>query len=848
MGPRAQLRAGGAAARESEAAMTEQREQRVREPARSVRWPRFVDQAVKEPALARFVPFSSLVSPHDVLTRTGDWMRIWRLGGIAFECADEQWVSERHEAKASLLRNLGGGQFALWEHRIRRRFRDELSAPPGGFSLTLDRAYKVRLAEKPFMSTELYLSVLYRPFQGLAKFRKVARSAEDVRRAHREARTVMEERTALVERTLREFEPELLGSCVRNGVEYSEVAEFLFFLVNGFWRPVRPPRGPLYRILPAARPFFGGDKLELRGGPERRFAALVDIKEYATEVEPGTFDPLLYEASEFVETMSYSMLPRRQAINALKTQRNQLVTSQDVVATQIEAMDQALNDVGDGAINMGEYHYSLMVFGESPEQAGKRAAQAMGAMAEQSAIEMVAVDLVADAAWIAQWPGNWRWRPREAKISSRAYAALAANHNFARGKRDRNPWGEAVAILRTPSGQPFYFNFHVSGDKSDDFDKKNAGNTMLIGTTGVGKTTTELFLVTLTQKFDPPPRLVVFDVDRGSEIAVRAMGGRYFALETGRPTGFNPLQRDMSRGRMPFLESWIQKLIESPVMPLKPSDERAISEALAAVAAMPPHLRRLTTVRQNLPNSGDNSLYERLGRWCRGGALGWVFDEADDRMGEVSKLHMVGFDYTDFLKIREIRTPMMMCLMDLMETMVDGRRLIYVISEFWKALDDPYFAGFARDKQKTIRKQSGLGIFDTQSPSDILDTENGRTLVEQSVTKICLPNPGAKEDEYVDGFGLSKAEYEIVKTLPVTARRFLVKQGHRSAVCELDLSGMDDAITILSGSTENVALLDEVRAQVGDDVSQWLPLFLKMVRERSSDRRSRVGSRAVIPA
>ena len=67
---------------------------------------------------------------------------------------------------------------------------------------------------------------------------------------------------------------------------------------------------------------------------------------------------------------------------------------------------------------------------------------------------MSPVDLVADAAWFAQMPGNWQWRPRDAKLSSRAFAALASGHNFARGKRNGNPWGEALALLRTPSGQP----------------------------------------------------------------------------------------------------------------------------------------------------------------------------------------------------------------------------------------------------------------------------------------------------------------------------------------------------------------------------------------------------------
>jgi type IV secretion system protein VirB4 len=66
--------------------------------------PRHWAQVQAENPLARFVPFSSLVSPHDVITRGGDYLRVWRLDGVAFECADEHQIAERHEALCSLLR------------------------------------------------------------------------------------------------------------------------------------------------------------------------------------------------------------------------------------------------------------------------------------------------------------------------------------------------------------------------------------------------------------------------------------------------------------------------------------------------------------------------------------------------------------------------------------------------------------------------------------------------------------------------------------------------------------------------------------------------------------------------
>lgn len=800
--------------------------------------PRYWKQAAAENPLARFVPFSSLVGANDVITRGGDYLRVWSLDGVPFECADEHQITERHEALCSLLRNLAGGQWAVWMHRLHRVVHDELRHPAGpGFARDLSVAYQARLGRHRMMSNELYLTLVYRPNVSRVSraLQSRQRSREAIAAAQAEALRVMEERSALVVRVLRGFGPELLGVREDRGRRYSEVAEFLGYLVNGCWRPIPMAAGPLYRTLPTARLSFGGDKLEVRQGDQRRYAALVDIKEYADAVEPGILNALLYEPSEFIETQSFSILPRREAMRALELQRDQLIASDDVVASQVAEMDAALNELGDGQFCMGEYHHSLVVFGEDVADAGRRAAQAIGAVGESSSLQMSAVDLVADAAWFAQMPGNWQWRPRDAKLSSRAFAALAAGHNFARGKRDGNPWGEALALMRTPSGQPFYLNLHASPEGEDSADKKLPGNTLIIGSTGVGKTTMEMFLLTLTRKWDPAPRLVLFDLDRGCEIAMRALGGRYLALEAGKPTGCNPLQREPTPARLQFWEQLIRTCIETPALPLLPADERAIADAIKAVAMMPPTLRRFSTVRQNLPKAGENSLYERLGRWCQGGALGWVFDMADDRLGELRDAQVIGFDTTEFMNLPEVRTPVMLYLLQVMEELVTGERLIYVISEFWKALDHPIFSDFAKQKQKTIRKQNGLGIFDTQSPSDVLRHPIGRTMVEQSVTKIFLANPEAVREEYVEGFGLSEAEYDIVRSLGAQGgRRFLVKQGHAGAICEFDLSGLDDFVIVLSATTDNVALLDDLRDRYGNEPFQWLPVLLREVQDRRS--------------
>ncbi|EKY29715.1 type IV secretion/conjugal transfer ATPase, VirB4 family [Brevundimonas diminuta 470-4] len=151
-----------------------------------------------------------------------------------------------------------------------------------------------------------------------------------------------------------------------------------------------------------------------------------------------------------------------------------------------------------------------------------------------------------------------------------------------------------------------------------------------------------------------------------------------------------------------------------------------------------------------------------------------------------------------------------------------GRRLVLDIDEFWKVLGDAAFTDLAQDGLKTWRKQNALMVFGTQSPADALRSPIAHTILEQCATKIFLPNAHGQARDYVEGFGLSEEEFRLIRDeLTPESHRFLVKQGHDSVVVELDLKGLDDALAVLSGRSETVALLDRLRAETGDDYADW---------------------------
>ena len=58
------------------------------------------------------------------------------------------------------------------------------------------------------------------------------------------------------------------------------------------------------------------------------------------------------------------------------------------------------------------------------------------------------------------------------------------------------------------------------------------------------------------------------------------------------------------------------------------------------------------------------------------------------------------------------------------------------------------------------------------------------------ITRCSFPNLEAQRAEYVDGFGLSEREFELIgRELTPGSRRFLVRQGMQGVVCELNLQG-----------------------------------------------------------
>jgi type IV secretion system protein VirB4 len=780
--------------------------------------PRVVER--EQPA-GRHLPFARHVDDHTIETRDGLLMQFIHMRGLLFETADTEEINYRKRLRDAMLQAIGSSRFALYHHVVRRRIEAGLSADhPDPFSRQLDAAWRARLSTRRLYVNDLFLTLIRRPLQG--RIGRIDRLREMIGRsgsepaaeagAAYELHQLDQARDAMLA-ALGSYEPRLLGVYDSPQGPCSEPLEFLSSLYNGEMRPVLLPIQDLGAYLPYRRVSFGQETVELgaAGASPRSFLGLVSIKDYPGQTAPGMLDELLRLPFELVVSQSFGFVERQAALSRMNLALRRMRSAEDEAVSLRADLSTAKDEVAAGRAGFGEHHMTVAVRAETPAGVDEGAAEIQAALADLG-IVAVREEIALEPAFWAQFPGNFKYIARRGLVSTGNFAGFASSHNFPLGRPQGNHWGEAVTLLETTAAGPYYFNFH-QGD---------LGNFTVIGPSGSGKTVVLNFLLAQARKFRP--RIIFFDKDRGAELFIRAIGGRYDLLRPGTPSGLNPLQLDDNAVNRQFLIDWLGLLAGGADI-----DEVArIKDAIDANFEQPPEHRRLRHLAElfrgaHRPHGAD--LWSRLRPWWGDGERAWLFDNERDKTDLAAEA--VGFDMTQILDDPAMRTPAMMYLFHRVEERLDGSAAIIVVDEGWKALDDDVFVRRIKDWEKTIRKRNGIVGFATQSAQDALESRIASAIIEQAATQIFMANPKARESDYVEGFGLTRHELDLVRTLPDNAHCFLIKHGTDSVVARLNLSGEQDLLTILSGRERTVRLLDEIRAETGDDPAEWIPRLLE---------------------
>ncbi|WP_278976652.1 conjugal transfer protein [Oligella urethralis] len=756
-----------------------------------------------------------------------------QLEGVPFESESDEYLQSLFESLALSFASFGkslGDRLSIWTHlQRRRRLFDREYHFDNQFSKEFTDKYINRFRNNKFFKNSFFISFVIK--------------YDDYDDGLKEAQDVLNSAMAI----FNGYDPRVLGVYKNeHGVYFSEVYEFYAELINYERKPIPLSADPANTILGTSNLHFGSNIFEVRANTTAVYGSALSLKSFG-QSKPGAFIGILDLPFEFTLSQSFQFVRNAVMMTKINRQLNNLAGVGDQAHTQHEELLEAQGGLMAGEHMFGNYHFSLIVYGETPKEADNNANMAAARFINTAGFLLTKATNYQPIMYYAQVPGS-QHKPRQTPKSTVNLACAFGMHDYSHGKTTGNPIGDGSALipLVTVSDTIYDFNFHFSNPKEDNVGEKIAGHTLILGATGTGKTTLETTLLTFSLRFNP--YLFVLDLDQGMHIYLKAIGGEYFVLEGGVPTGLNPFQLPDTPYNREFLYKLVGVCGKNENGNVSADEEKIIKQAVDTVFSLDFEYRNFSTLLESIPYStSDNSLRSRLAKWCNteGGRYAWCLDNPRNLFNP-DDFFRVGFDLTDILQDNYPPTePVMMYLFHLRNIMMDrvaeeNGILCTVIEEFWWPLKFEATQELILKALKTDRKLGGWVVLTSQSPEDAINSEIFPAIMQQTPTKVFLPNPDAKYEDSYQLTGMTKKEHQELIKLSLDSRTFLVKQSRQSAFAKLDLYGFQDEMAVLSGTSHNTAILKEVLAEQDfENPDDWYPIFKERVRVAREAKRLR---------
>lgn len=614
-----------------------------------------------------------------------------------------------------------------------------------------------------------------------------------------------------------------------------EPAEFLSLLLNNSTNRVPLGSSKVVNTIGHSDWHFGYDLLEIRNSDKNtsRYATFYEVDSYPIATNEGMWDFILSQQCEFVLTQSIILMKSHEALKMIDKQQNLFSSGGNKADHELEGLQSARDYVATSEISFGDYHATLAVFSETQAGAVNDGAELSGEFMARSTM-LKRSNLKSNFSFLSCMPGA----KQRVLSSPRTTTNLACGwslHNYSQGKATGNPIGDGSALipLKTYSDTLFYLNCHASELNKNVTGQPMAGSTMILGASGAGKTTLEGVITGYLTRFNP--QLFCIDYNRSTELFMRAYGAEYFVIREGVDTGLNPFQLNDSPKLRAFLNRLTCRIGANSEGLINETEELEIKNAIDAVMRIEPISQRcLSMVLQSI---SQPALRLRLSKWCRSenGKLAWCLDSPINKFNP-DHMDRVGFDSTMLLeldvggKVHPASDPILGVLFFLKELMqAEGRLICTIVEEFWMPANQPLTQSIMKKILKAGRLKNEFMILSSQSPEDAINCEIFAAIIQQTATKIYLPNPDAELDSYLR-CNLTKAEFIKLKELDKASRTFLVKQSNTSCFAKLDLYGFDRFLPIISGSDEILHACDHIRAEHGDNPEIWIPQLQQLLK------------------
>ncbi|PAV06605.1 type IV secretion system protein VirB4 [Arsenophonus sp. ENCA] len=772
-----------------------------------------------------FIPkYHSHISADKIFLENKKMMVTFQVEGIQSESLSDDNMVNLFSAQKDFLAGLcQSGNIYLWSHLVKKNVQLDESylSPDNLFLQRFYDKYASLFSEKSLFVTRYYLTVLT--------------DYDDVYEGEEALTDIVHQiKTALSDYRLSQL------AC--NGNHSAMSGSYLHYLLNHSEEKL-----PLLTATPIAEGiknsqfYFGYDVLEIKSNDSDKntFCTNYVVKDFPRTTKLGQWNFLLAQPYEFIVTQSFIPETPIKSKKKIEQQLNKMASVNDAGVTQQEELLIGQESIINQETLFGSYHCVMSVFGDTPKDAQQNGTKLASEFVTQGrGFRFIKSTSDAPFVYFSHLPMSNN-RPLASNRTLTNFSCLMPFHNYSYGKKSGNPIGDGSAImpLKMVTEGMYYFNTHYSDPHRDVTGQKIAGHALILGATGTGKTTFECSAAGFLQRFDP--YLFVIDYNRSTELAVRAFGGAYFSLVEGQFSGLNPFQIGNADDSdlMSFLKGWVKRLaVNNDGSDCNDYEAEEIDRAVDMVMKLPLSERRFSALQHRIQRE---DLHMKLAKWWDEGALSWAVDSPENAFNPYG-YKKVGFDTTAILEsIGGKDHPACEAILSVFffykkRMQHDGQLMLTIVEEFWKPANYPMTQELIKESLKAGRMKGEMMWLTSQSPEDAINCAICSAIVQQTPTKIFLPNPDLIFDSYIK-VGLTEKECRALKALSLESRTMLIKQSGSSTFVKMDLYGFDDFLPVISGSKEGIQLCEKIRHDLNsDNPDDWINPFLKGLKIKNT--------------
>ncbi len=358
--------------------------------------------------------------------------------------------------------------------------------------------------------------------------------------------------------------------------------------------------------------------------------------------------------------------------------------------------------------------------------------------------------------WFARLPGQSASRQlRRMPVS--AGTALCCSAIFAPGRGDpesKHLEAPALATLETRCGTLYDL---------DLFGGTDVGHSLVLGSTGAGKSFLLNFLLVHALRYNP--RVCILDLGGSYRNLTQMLGGSYLRLDgAGGGTPLHPFTLPHGERTFEFLTGWIIQLLKIGGYNPTGDDTTDIRARIEDVYGIAENQRRMSSLVETLPPR----MKAAMSRWTGAGQWGKIFDLAGEGK-EIDGSDWQVVDLTGAKQFPDLASGALTYCLERLRLELErpeeiSRLKILVVDEAWRFLAEPATANYLAEAARTWRKRNAALILATQSVSDVVGGTATEALIESIPNRLFLSIRDLSY-EAAARLQLSEAETSLIRSL-----------------------------------------------------------------------------------